>query len=335
MDAAGRMAFALLAIGLALAPAARPTDVAAAERSVEADGPSGKLAGTLRGPGTAPVVLVIPGSGPTDRDGNSPGGILAAPYRMLAQALAAQGVTTLRIDKRGMFGSAAPGVDPNAVTLDDNVADMRAWVAALRKQTGASCIWLLGHSEGGLVAIATATAGGKTAGDVCGLLLLATPGRPMGEVLRAQLRANPANAPILPQAEQAIDALTAGKRVETSGMHPALAPLFAQQVQGFLVSMFAFDPAHALAGYRKPVLVLQGKRDIQVSEADAQLLKQADAQATLILLPDMNHVLKTVTSDDVGANVATYADSSLPLAPGVADGIGRFLLPEHAPALSP
>jgi len=268
-----------------------------------------------------PVVLIIPGSGPTDRDGNSPLGLRAATYRRLAEGLVARGVTTVRIDKRGMFGSAAATADANAVSIPDYVTDVHAWTTVIRQRTGASCIWVLGHSEGGLVALAAA----KGQQDVCGIVLVCAAGRPMGELLRDQLRANPANAPLLAQALPAIDALEAGKHVDTTDMAPALTRLFRPQVQGFLMSAFSYDPAKLLSGYGKPVLIVQGQRDIQVHESDARILKQADPQATLALLPDVNHVLKSVTSDDMKANVATYADASLPLAPGVVDVIGGFL----------
>jgi uncharacterized protein len=291
--------------------------------SIEAPGPAGPLEGTLQGPLPArgPVVLVIPGSGPTDRDGNNAHGVRAATYRLLARGLAAHGVTTIRIDKRGMFGSAAAVPDANAVTIDDYVADVHSWTAAIRQRTGASCVWLLGHSEGGLVAMAAA----KKEQDLCGLLLIEAPGRPMGEVLREQITAQPAYAPLASQAGAVIDALQAGKRVDVDLMPPALQRLFAPQVQGFLISAFSYDPAQLVRGYAKPVLILQGRRDMQVREADARLLKQADPRATLVLLPDVNHVLKSVASDDGKANAATYADPDLPLAPGVLDSIIEFL----------
>ena len=75
----------------------------------------------------------------------------------------------------------------------------------------------------------------------------------------------------------------------------------------------------------KPVLVLQGQRDIQVGEEDARLLAKADPRASLVLLPNVNHVLKTVTSDDRKENLATYGDPGLPLAPGVVEAIAEFL----------
>ena len=292
------------------------------ESPIEAPGPAGALQGTLLTPDGArgPVILIIPGSGQTDRDGNSPAGILAASYRLLAEGLAAHGVTSVRIDKRGMFGSTAAAADANAVTIPDYVADVQAWTRVIRQRTKTSCVWLLGHSEGGLVAMVAA----KNP-DVCGLLLVAAPGKPMGEILREQLKANAAAGPLLNQALPAIDALEAGKRVDTATMNPALVRLFRPEVQGFLISAFSYDPRQLLAGYGKPVLILQGQRDLQVSEADAQALKQTDPKATLVLLPDVNHVLKSVASDDKGANFATYRDSSLPLAPAVVQSISDFL----------
>ncbi len=293
------------------------------EAEMEAAGPAGALKGTLIVPEgrMSAVILIIPGSGPTNRDGNSPLGINASTYKLLAEGLAAKGIATVRIDKRGMFGSAGAIADANAVTIDDYAADVQAWVKAIRAKTGASCVWLLGHSEGGLVALASS----PYAGDVCGLILIATAGRPLGEVLRAQLKANPANAPILGQAVAAIDALEAGHRLDVSAMHPALLPLFSPKIQDFLISTFAMDPARLITGWKKPVLIVQGERDIQVGVPDAERLKKAAPDAKLVLLPDTNHVLKTVTSPNRAANMAVYTDPGLPLAPGVIDEISGFV----------
>ena len=82
------------------------------------------------------VLQVIPGSGPTDRDGNSPLGITAAPYRLLAESLAEKGISTVRIDKRGLFGSKGAVADANKVTIADYATDTYNWVAAIRQRTG-------------------------------------------------------------------------------------------------------------------------------------------------------------------------------------------------------
>lgn len=310
------MLSAALAMMLALGT---PTQV---NGDIEAPGPNGPLRGTMILPvKDAPIILMIPGSGPTDRDGNNPLGVRAAPYRLLAEGLAEQGIGSVRIDKRGMFGSQGAVPDANAVTIDDYVRDTSTWVDAIRARTGARCVWLLGHSEGGLVAL---TAAAKI-DHLCGLILVATAGRPLGAVLKEQLHANPANAPLLGAADQTIDELSAGRRVDAANLPPALAPLFNPAVQGFLISTFALDPAVLAGKITKPILIVQGQRDLQVSVADAERLKQAAPRATLVTLPDTNHVLKQVGSDDRSANLATYAATDLPLAPGVVDGIARFV----------
>jgi len=290
---------------------------------VQAPGPLGPLKGTMLSPASdrLAMLLIIPGSGPTDRDGNNPLGVKASTYKLLAEGLVEHGIGTVRIDKRGLFASSAAVADGNAVTIDDYVADVGAWIEVIRKETGVSCVWLLGHSEGGLIALAAA----QKLPDICGLILVSAAGRPLGEVLRTQLRANPANAPILPQAMTAIAALEAGRRVDVTGMHPGLMPLFAPQVQGFLINAFSYDPAKLIATVTKPVVIVQGRRDMQVGVGDAERLKDAAPKADLVLLPDVNHVLKTVTSDNPRANAATYADPSLPLAPGVVAAIAKFI----------
>ena len=300
---------------------------AAAETAITAPGPQGALAGTmLRAPkAKAPVALIIPGSGPTDRHGNNPLGVAAATYRLLAEGLAAQGITTVRIDKRGMFGSAGAVPDANAVTIPDYVTDTAAWVEAIRKTTGASCVWLIGHSEGGLVALAAAQQGK----DLCGVVLAAAPGRPLGEVLKSQLRANPANAALIAPAEAAIDQLAAGQRVDADSLPAPLRPLFTPALQGFLASAFPLDPARLAGQVRAPLMIVQGGRDLQVPMADAERLKAANPSARLLVLPDANHVLKSVKSDNPADNLAAYRAADLPLADGVVAGIASFITAPH------
>jgi len=280
---------------------------------------AGALHGTLlTGKKPKKVVLIIPGSGPTDRDGDSPLGVKAAPYRLLAEGLADEGIASVRVDKRGAFASAAAG-DGNAVTKDLYVADYRAWIDTVRKATGKRCIWLLGHSEGAIWA--TAAAEGRK--DVCGLILVSAPGRNMGDILRAQLAANPGNAPIMGQIDASVAALKAGRHVDLSTIHPALAQVFPAQVQDFLISEFAIDPVDLLRKAKKKTLIVQGANDLQITEEDADLLNKAP-RTTLRIISGMNHVLKLAPADRAG-NIATYSDPNLPLAPKLVDRIADFV----------
>ena len=280
---------------------------------------AGELHGTLLSPRkNAPVVLIVPGSGPTDRDGNSPLGVKANMYKLLAEGLAQEGIASVRVDKRGMFGSAGAG-NPNNVSVEAYAGDYRAWIDAIRAETGRKCVWLLGHSEGALM-VSAAAEGRK---DVCGLILVSGMGRRMGDVIRAQLKANPANAPLLDQAFAALDDLEAGRHPDTSNMNPALLPLFAPQVQDFLISVFATDPVETVRRAQVKTLIVQGTTDLQVTEEDARLLKKV-RRTKLELIGGMNHVLKEAPADRT-ANLATYTNPDLPLHPRLVREIENFI----------
>jgi pimeloyl-ACP methyl ester carboxylesterase len=306
-----------LGVGGAIASDAFEDKAAANVTSIEIS--AGELHGTLLLPRrNSPVVLIVPGSGPTDRDGNSALGMKTNMYRLLAEGLAAQGIATVRVDKRGMFGSAAAG-DPNAVSVDIYASDYRAWIDSIRQQTDRKCVWLLGHSEGALMA--SAAAEGRE--DVCGLILVAGMGRKMGDIIRAQLQDNPANAPLLGQAFTAIAELEAGRHTDTSAMHSALLPLFAPPVQDFLISMMAADPVEALRRARVQTLIVQGTADLQVTLEDAKLLDKAP-RTRLRTITGMNHVLKD-TPGGRSANLATYSNPDLPVAPRLVAVIEDFI----------
>jgi hypothetical protein len=309
---------AVMAAVMAAAPLAGPvsTEIALPARPAP-------LHGTLLAPDSPTAVAVIlPGSGPTDRDGNSPLGVAAGTYRLLAEGLAQQGIATVRIDKRGIAASAAAGPAEADLRFDAYVADARAWAAEAASRAGKPCAWLIGHSEGALVALKAVQGGPKTDADkVCGLILLSGAGRPAGVVIREQLQAG-LPEPLKTQAFAVLTELEAGRTVADTP--PALAALFRPSVQPYLISWLPLDPAALIAAYDGPVFIGQGTTDLQVGVADAQALAAADPRATLKLWDGVNHVLKTAPADRA-ANLATYADPALPLAPGVAEDVGAFI----------
>ncbi|HEY9219799.1 MAG TPA: alpha/beta hydrolase, partial [Phenylobacterium sp.] len=132
------MGLRVLLLGLCLSLAPLAAQAKGVERSIAATGATGTLMGAMLTPSDVerpPVVLIIPGSGPTDRDGNSGMGARPASYRLLAEAMVDQGVASVRIDKRGLFDSAGAALDPNKVTIADYARDVEAWAQALKPAT--------------------------------------------------------------------------------------------------------------------------------------------------------------------------------------------------------
>ena len=291
-------------------------------------GPLGPLKGVLLSPEGVvkpPVVLILPGSGAVDRDGNNGAGIRAATYRLLAEALAERGVAAARVDKRGLYSSRAAIADPNAVTIDAYAADAQGWARVLKARTGAPCVWLVGHSEGALVALKAA----QTPKDICGVVSLAGPGRNMGDVLRDQIKSAPGGFLLVPPAGIAIETLKAGKTFSPLLLPLPLQFMFRSDVQGFLINELTYDPPDLVKRYAGPLLIMQGTNDIAIGLEDAEGLAGARPGLKFLKLEGVNHVLK-VSPAARTANIASYADPSLPLAPGVAEAIAAFV--KTAPA---
>ncbi len=281
------------------------------------------LHGTLLTPAgpTRAVAVILPGSGPTDRDGNNPEGLVASTYRLLAEGLAGQGVATVRVDKRGVGDSAPAMIAEQDLTFQTYVDDARAWAIEAARVTDRACVWLMGHSEGSQVALAAAQGGNEA---VCGLVLLAGAGRPARVILREQFQAGLPQALLAP-AFAALDDLEAGRPVADAP--PELAALFRPSVQPYLISWIGLDPVDLIEEYAGPVMIGHGSTDIQVSMTDARALSEAQPTARLVVWDGVNHVLKLAPADRA-ANMATYLDQALPLAPGVVDDVASFIL-EH------
>lgn len=277
--------------------------VEAHDVSVESTGET--LAGTLTVPaggGRAPALLLLPGSGAVDRDGNAAPVITNGMYRQLAYALGCQGYAVLRIDKLGMGASSG---DANAVTLHTYVQNAADWMALLRSREDIDPrrVGLMGHSEGGLVALASAVRGDVRPAAV---LLLESPGLPMDRLLvdqiprLAQLRgASDAEvAALRAQTEQAVQAIasSSGTAMELTG-ELASNPIAAgfAHAAGLLRSEFEADPVALAESITAPVLVVQGGKDVQVLPRNGEALAQAAPHATYLYLPDLEHDLYEAT----------------------------------------
>jgi alpha-beta hydrolase superfamily lysophospholipase len=318
----------MLVMAVVLASAAHAeegTGKAGIEREVSVDGGAAPLFGTLLTPpdlrrGRArpgPAVLLIAGSGPTDRDGNSTvPGVKPANLKLIAEGLAAGGIPSLRYDKRAIGKSASAGLREADLRFTNYVDDAAAFARLLKAQPQVTCVVLLGHSEGALIA---ALAAQKAAS--CGVIEVSGIGRPLGVVLREQLAAQPLPPAVRSQVETAMTDLEHGRQFANI---PGLEVLFRPSIQPYLISQLTLDPTQALAAVKAPALILQGDNDLQVTVEDAQRLHAARPDARLVILPGVNHILKTAPTDRAG-NIGTYADPDRPLAPGVMPAILAFV----------
>lgn len=280
---------------------------------------TGQINGSLMLPShekKIPVVLIIAGSGPTDRDGNNRLAGVNNSLKMLATALADAGIASVRYDKRGIGASVTPGVREADLRFDTYVRDAALWVAKLNADQRFSGVAVLGHSEGSLIGMLASKGQPARA-----FISLSGPAQGASAILRQQLRGKlPGD---LAERNEAI--LVSLEKGQVAQDVPApLASLYRDSVQPYLISWFKYVPATELKTLTMPTLIVQGDTDIQVGVAEAKALKAAKPDAELVIIEGMNHVLKSVPADHA-KQLASYGDPSLPLADGLSASLVRFL----------
>lgn len=318
------MRLSLLLLLLAASPVgAQPmADTTQAAEPIRLASPTGDVHGTLllpEGDGPHPAALLVSGSGPTDRDGNTmglPGKNNSLRY--LAEALTGCGIATIRYDKRGVAESLPAATSEADLRFETYVDDAAAWIRQMQGDARFASVAVVGHSEGSLVGmLAAEQAGADRFVSVAGIA------RPAPEVLRDQLR------PQLPielwqESERILQALEAG---ETADDVPVpLQVLYRPSVQPYLISWFRYHPAAVVARLALPILIVQGTTDLQVAASEAEALHRAQPDAQLALIDGMNHVLKAVPGN-LAQQQSSYFDPALPLAPGLAEAVCAFLRP--------
>jgi len=259
-----------------------------------------------------PVALLIAGSGSTDHDGNGPKA-KPATLKKLSEGLVAQNIATLRYDKRGAGCWKKEFGNPADFRFKDYVDDAASLVDYLRGSSKFSKVAVIGHSEGGLVAILTARRV-----PVDRLVLLATAARKQGDLLKAQLEKQLPPEKLEPIAK-AIDAIMAGQIVDPPPAGLAIAPV----MQPSIASAFTEDPIDPLEKIDVPTLIIAGGRDRQLARLDFLALTTADFAAKQLWLPEMNHVLVDVS--DEADDVASYNQPERPLDPTLIETVATFI----------
>ncbi len=247
-------------------------------------------------------------------------GLRSSPRRLkkLSEQLVARKIATLRYDKRGAGGWKPEFGRPEDFRFKDYVDDAAALVGYLRSSGKFSKIVLVGHSEGGLVAILTARRI-----PVDRLVLLATAARRQGDLLKAQLEKKLA-PDIFTLIAKAMDAIMAGQIVDPLPPGLAIPP----STQPGIASAFTEDPIDPLKLIEAPTLIVAGGRDRQVARLDFVALGAAAPTAKTLWLPDMNHVLVDVA--DEGDDLAAYNQAERALDPSLIDSIAAFVLANDA-----
>ncbi|MFE5430406.1 alpha/beta hydrolase family protein [Peribacillus simplex] len=286
---------------------------------VQADLKNGTIKGLLETPkneGPFPVMIIIAGSGPTDKDGNT----IANPgknnsLKMLAESLAEKGIASIRYDKRGIGENMQLAGKEKDLRFEQYIDDAAAWAQFAKKDGRFSKVGIIGHSEGSLIGMAAAK---KTETDI--FISLAGAGEPIDQVLIKQLEEQ-LTPTLLTESKDILAKLKQGKQVRT--VSADLQSVFRPSVQPYMISWIQYNPIELVKELNIPVLIVNGNRDIQVPATNAKALHKEKSDSELLILEKMNHVLKEAPADRKG-NLATYTNPELPLSPGLVNGIIEF-----------
>lgn len=267
----------------------------------------------LGNPTTKELVIIIAGSGPTNRNGNQPPQLKTNAYKLLAEGLQANGINVFTYDKRIIAQLKKGIVDESKGVFEDNVTDLNLIINHFKKEYPQQI--LLGHSEGALVANLAAIDNPT----ITKYISLCGPGESIDRTLYKQLTKQ---APFLATKIDEIQTeLKAGRNV--TDVPQMLFVIYRPSVQPYLISWMKYDPVVEIKKLTLPILLIQGDKDLQVDLQQGKNLKEAKPKATLTTLAGMNHVLKSITDDT--ANIASYNKPELPLQSELITTISTFL----------
>lgn len=280
---------------------------------------SSYIDGTLLSPKDAtnpPLAIIIAGSGPTDRNGNQMM-MKNNSLKLLAESLSNDGIATFRYDKRIVkLMQDRTNFSEKDFKFDDFIEDATAVVDFFSASKEFSSIYIIGHSQGSLVGMASVS----TRDDVAGFISIAGAGQSIDKVIIDQLGKQ---APGLKE-----NAIAAFNDIRLTGQSknysPGLASIFRADIQPFISSWMQYDPQVLVAGLEIPVLLINGTNDIQVNEEEAKLLQEAQKNASLLLIENMNHIFRTITAPGMD-NQKSYNEPTRAISPQLPIAISTFI----------
>ena len=274
---------------------------------------NGTLYAPIRQNNTTNLVILIAGSGPTNRDGNQIG-LTNNSLKLLAESLVKNGIAVYSYDKRIFAQMAAGKLDEASLSFDNFIDDAKEVVLYFKNQKKYHSITIAGHSEGALIGMVAAN------GNADAYISIAGAGRPIDKVLLEQIGKQ---APFLKEeVEKNLATLKSGNTFELKNQ--MLASLFRASVQPYMISWIKYHPQNEIKKLQIPSLLINGDKDIQVNVQDAQLLQQAKPDAQLQIIPNMNHIFKVIQGDDA-ENKASYTNPELPICTELTSIITTFI----------
>lgn len=273
------------------------------------------IEGTLTTPKNANnlnLVILIAGSGPTDRDGNQ-NFLKSDALKKLALGLTENNIAVFRYDKRIVKQIRKGNVDNNML-FDDFVTDATSAIDHFKESNRFKKIYVAGHSQGSLVGLLASK------DKVDGFISLAGAGQPIDLVIMEQIAKT---APMFTEeAQKVFNVLKEGKT--TKEYPPALASLFNETVQPFISNWMQYNPQEEIKKLEMPILIINGTKDLQVTEEEAKLLKEASPHATLAIITKMNHILVPIEGGDL-ENSKSYNEAFRPLSTELIETIVEFI----------
>lgn len=260
------------------------------------------------------LIILIAGSGATDRNGNTKGTGENNSLKYLAEGLIDEKTSVFSYDKRIFQQMKDKNLDEKTLRFNDMIVDAGAAFTYFKSQNKYGKIYFAGHSEGSLVGMIAAR---EQKAD--GFISLAGAGRPIDEVLLEQIEKQATI--ILEDSKKVMDSLRKGKSVEIK--NPMLNMLFRESVQPYMISWIKLKPQEEIKKLTVPILIINGTKDLQVGENEARILHNANPKSELVIIENMNHVFKEVKTDE--DNIKSYSDPSFPVIPILIETIRTFI----------
>ena len=259
------------------------------------------------------LVILIAGSGPTDRNGNQKN-LVNNSLKYLCEGLAQNDIAAFSYDKR-MFAQISLGtLNEATLSFEDFINDAKAVFTYFKNQKKYNKIIIAGHSEGSLIGMIAAN------NNADAFISIAGPGRTIDAVVVEQIEKQ---APFLKEEVlKNFEILKSGKTFELK--NEMLASLFRPSVQPYMISWLRYNPQDEIKKLKIPTLLLNGTNDLQVSVGEAELLKKSKPDAELVIIDAMNHVFKEIKGD-TAENMKSYNDPNLPISAQLLNTITRFI----------